>query len=161
MSVEAITVPAYKRRLILAGSSFFGLGYLPWAPGTWGTVGALALWWLLAPLSLPLFVAATVVISLFAIWISGRAERLYGDHDVGHIVIDEVAGLLCTAVGIPFQWPYVLVVFIVFRALDMWKPWPIRWFDRHVEGGLGVVIDDVVAGVIGCGLVHLARVWLP
>ena len=108
-------------------------------------------------LTLPWFVAATLAVCIFAVWAAGRAEALYGSHDVQHIVIDEVAGLLVTAIGVPWRWQQVLTAFVLFRLLDSLKPPPIRWFDRHVEGGFGVVIDDIVAGVVGCALLHLAH----
>jgi phosphatidylglycerophosphatase A len=147
------------KRFILTLSSAFGLGYAPKAPGTFGTLAALPLWWLLANLSLPVFVLAVVAITLFSIWVAHHAEAIYGGHDVQHIVIDEVAGMLVTVIGVPFAWPQVVAAFVVFRLLDALKPPPIRWFDDHVEGGLGVVIDDVVAGVVGCLILHLTR-WL-
>ena len=111
-------------------------------------------------LSLASFVLGTLVVCVFAVWVAGRAEALYGSHDVQHIVIDEVAGLLVTVIGVPWRWPQILAAFVVFRVLDSWKPPPIRWFDKHVEGGFGVVIDDIVAGVVGCAMLHLAnKVW--
>ena len=94
------------------------------------------------------------MVALVAIGVSHAAERAYGRHDVGHIVIDEVAGMLVTAIGVPFAWPEVLAAFALFRLLDAVKPPPINWFDAHVPGGLGVVLDDVVAGLIACGLLH-------
>ena len=136
------------------------MGYLPLAPGTWGTVGALGVWWAMRELSLPWFVLGTLGVCVVAVWVAGRAEALYGSHDVQHIVIDEVAGLLVTVIGVPWRWPQILAAFVVFRVLDSWKPPPIRWFDKHVEGGFGVVIDDIVAGVVGCAMLHLAnKVW--
>ncbi len=150
----------WPHKVVLLASSFFGLGYLPLAPGTWGTVGALGVWWSMRDLTLPWFVGLTLAICAFAVWVAGRAEALYGSHDVQHIVIDEVAGLLVTVIGVPWRWQQVLTAFVVFRLLDSLKPPPIRWFDRHVEGGFGVVIDDIVAGLVGCALLHIAhRIW--
>ena len=89
--------------------------------------------------------------------LSSLAERIYGAHDVQKIVIDETAGLLVTVIGVPFRWPEVVAAFIAFRVLDMTKPWPIRWLDRNVRGGFGVVLDDLVAGAVACGALHGAR----
>lgn len=150
----------WRDRAVLAGSSALGLGYLPLAPGTWGTLGALPLWWAMADLPWPWFALITAVGVLGAIWVSGKAEAVYGAHDVGHIVIDEVVGLLCTVIGVPCRWPQVLAAFVVFRFLDTVKPPPIRFFDEKMPGGAGVVLDDVVAGLIGCGLLHGVRLYL-
>jgi phosphatidylglycerophosphatase A len=151
---------AWRHRAVLAGSSALGLGYLPVAPGTWGTFAALPIWWALAEaVTWPAFAALTAAAVVAAVWISGRAEAIYGAHDVGHIVIDEVVGLLCTVIGVPFRWPEVIAAFVLFRLLDAFKPWPIRIFDERVGGGFGVVIDDVIAGLVGCGLLHAARLW--
>ncbi|MEE8408099.1 MAG: phosphatidylglycerophosphatase A [Myxococcota bacterium] len=146
-----------RRTLILGAASWFGTGYLPRMPGTWGTVGAIPLWWAMSTFELHWFVVATVVAIVISIWVSELAERIYGSHDVQHIVIDEVVGLLVAAIGVPFRWPEVLAAFILFRIFDMWKPPPIGWVDRQVGGGFGVVIDDVIAGLFALGLLHGAR----
>lgn len=158
-STECNAPISWADRLVLTASSALGLGYLPKAPGTWGTFAALPLWWAMSDLTPLVFTAATAVMVLFAIAISSRAEAIYGAHDVQRIVIDEVVGLLCTVIGVPWRWPEIITAFILFRLLDALKPFPIRWFDDHVPGGLGVVIDDVVAGLIGCALMHLGC-WL-
>ncbi|OGQ90984.1 MAG: hypothetical protein A2289_00725 [Deltaproteobacteria bacterium RIFOXYA12_FULL_58_15] len=149
-----------RRKFILGVASWGGLGYLPKGPGTWGTLGAIPLWWVLATLERPVFVAVCFVFVGVAILVSHEAEKIYGSHDVGHIVIDEVAGLLVTVVGVPCRWPEVLAAFVLFRLLDIVKPWPIGWIDRRVPGGAGVVLDDVAAGVIGCLVLHAARLLL-
>ena len=146
-------------RAVLAITSVLGLGSLPLAPGTWGTLAALPLWYGLSALPPWPFVGACAAVTALAIAVSDRAEKIYGGHDVQHIVIDEVAGMLCTVVAVPWRWPQVVVALALFRLLDAAKPWPIRWFDQHVPGGLGVVIDDVVAGGIGCAMLHGAA-WL-
>jgi len=145
---------------ILALSSVFGVGYAPLAPGTFGTLAAIPLWFALRQLPVWGFALATLALTGLAIAAAGAAERIYGRHDVGHIVIDEVVGLLATAIGVPFAWPEVVAAFILFRLLDIAKPPPVGWIDRRVPGGLGVVLDDLAAGLIGCGLLHLARVVL-
>jgi phosphatidylglycerophosphatase A len=146
-----------QRWLTLGLSSALGLGYMPVAPGTFGTLAALPLWWALSALPVPWFVVCVLAVTAVGVWSASRAEAIYGEHDVGKIVIDEVAGMLVTVIGVPFQGPQVLAAFVLFRVLDATKPPPIRWFDEHVHGGFGVVIDDVVAGVIACALLHGAR----
>ncbi len=144
--------------MVLAAASALGLGYLPKAPGTFGTLAALPLWYAMSGLPVWAFAGLTAAAIAVAVLVARAAERLYGAHDVQHIVIDEVVGLLTTAVGVPFAWPEVIAAFVVFRLLDALKPQPIRWIDRNVHGGLGVVLDDVAAGVVGAAALQVARV---
>lgn len=127
---------------------------MPWAPGTWGTLAALPIWWCLSGASLTAWLVVVVAVSGLSIVVASRAERLYDVHDVSEIVIDEVAGMLVCVVGIPFEVNTVLVAFIVFRFLDGVKPPPIRWCDQTISGGLGVVLDDIVAGLLGLAIMH-------
>lgn len=145
---------AFRRFCVLCASSVFGLGYLPVAPGTWGTLAALPIWWLAQDLSVIAFCAMTALAVLASIGIASAAERYYGTHDVGHIVIDEVVGLLCTVIAVPWRPPQILCAFVLFRMLDALKPAPISAIDARVDGGLGVVLDDVVAGLLGCAILH-------
>jgi len=139
------------------GTSVLGLGYLPAAPGTWGTLGALPLYWLLSNVPVGAAVAATLALTAVAVALSSRAETIYQGHDVQHIVIDEVVGLLWAVVAVPWRLPQIVAAFVLFRLLDALKPWPICAIDRRVGGGLGVVLDDVVAGLAACALLHGAR----
>lgn len=80
-----------------------------------------------------------------------------GVHDHGSIVWDEFIGMWITLMALPTNdWQWVTAGFVIFRILDMWKPWPIRWFDRNVHGGMGIMIDDIVAGVISAGILYLS-----
>jgi phosphatidylglycerophosphatase A len=144
-----LSVPA--RLIATAG----GAGYAPVAPGTCGTAVAVPLAWLAAPLPLWAFLALTVAITGAGIAAAGIADRAWGTHDSGRIVIDEVAGYLVTVAFADPSRPAVLALgFVLFRAFDIVKPPPIRWLDRNLPGGTGVVLDDVAAGV-GAGLVLL------
>ena len=149
-----------QNTLILAAATALGLGYMPKAPGTFGTLFAIPLWFLLSHLSFWPSLILVVLAVLCSIVIADQAERIFGHHDEQRIVIDEVAGLLVTSVGVPFLWPEVLSAFVLFRLLDMTKPPPIGWLDRKVQGGLGVVLDDVAAGLVACLLLHLGRFFL-
>jgi phosphatidylglycerophosphatase A len=134
-------------RLILALATWGGVGYLPGAPGTWGTAAALPLWWLLAHVGPQGYTLAFSVTLVVSVAVAGPAQTLLGRVDHPAIVIDEVAGLLVTLAGAPMSWTWALVGFLVFRALDIFKPPPIRWLSRG-DSGLDVVLDDVAAGVM-------------
>ncbi len=117
-------------------------------PGTWGTLAALPLWWLLAQSGPWGYGLGTAAVLLLALWAAGPAQEYLGRADHPAIVIDEVAGLLITLAGTPLTWQCAAAGFIIFRILDILKPYPIRWFGKG-SGGLEVVADDVVAGVMG------------
>jgi phosphatidylglycerophosphatase A len=138
------------RVLVLLIATAGGVGYVPVAPGTAGSLVALPLLPLLydirqrAPLAGWLLVAA---ILLTAFWAADRADRIFPGHDHGRIVIDEVAGMVVAGLFVPGTWTAALVAFVCFRILDVVKPWPASLIDRRVPYGLGVVGDDLVAGV--------------
>lgn len=136
-----------------------GAGYSPIAPGTCGTIVAVPLVWALAALPNWQFAIIVVAITGIAIWAAQRADQAWGTHDSGRIVIDEVAGYMTTMALVDrSHWIPLAVGFVVFRALDITKPPPIRWLDENLPGGWGVVLDDSAAGLIGMGLmIALAR----
>lgn len=125
----------------------FGSGLVPWAPGTFGTLAALPLYLILAPLPLGGYLAALAVVIVIGIWACDRTARDLGRKDPGAIVWDEFAGLLVTLTGAPAGWGWLLAGFLLFRCFDILKPWPIRWLDRRVPGGLGIMLDDLAAGL--------------
>ncbi|HEY4059844.1 MAG TPA: phosphatidylglycerophosphatase A [Kofleriaceae bacterium] len=128
-----------------------GAGYSPIAPGTCGTLVTIPLAFALRNAPLWLFALVTIAIILVGVWAADRADRAWGTHDSGRIVIDEVAGYLVTVALVDrASWLVLLVGFVIFRALDITKPPPIRWLDENLPGGWGVVLDDVAAGVLGC-----------
>jgi phosphatidylglycerophosphatase A len=133
--------------LILALATGFYTGYLPKAPGTWGTLVALPLHLLLIQLAPPAYAAALVAFLVLSILIAGTAEKIFDYKDPGAIVIDEIMGMLIALIGAPLNPLYWLLAFLLFRLFDIWKPFPIRWIDRRVQGGTGIVLDDVLAGV--------------
>jgi phosphatidylglycerophosphatase A len=127
-----------------------GAGYSPVAPGTCGTIVAVPLAYLLAPLPIWQFAIVIVGVTALAIWAADRADRAWGTHDSGRIEIDEVAGYLTTMALVDRgHWAPLLVGFVVFRAFDIIKPPPVRWLDENLPGGWGVVLDDTAAGVMG------------
>ena len=134
----------------------FGSGLAPRAPGTAGTLMAIPLFLLLDLLPLAGYLLATVVITLAGIWICGRASQILGVHDHPGIVWDEFAGYLITMVMAPEGWAGILSGFVLFRLFDIWKPWPIGWADRKVHGGLGIMLDDALAGLMAVAVLWMA-----
>lgn len=138
------------RLLVLSLATVGGVGYVPIAPGTVGSLVALPLVpWIAAlrSLSFPGALGVVAVVVLVAIWAAGRAGRLLGGHDDARIVIDEVAGLSVAALFVPATWRAAALAFATFRLFDVWKPYPAGAIDRATRGGVGVVGDDLVAGV--------------
>lgn len=125
----------------------FGSGCSPRAPGTVGSVAALLLYWPLSQLPLAYYGLAVVFTALAGVWICGRAARQLGVHDHPGIVLDEFVGLWLALLAAPPGWLWALAGFGLFRLFDIAKPWPIRWLDRHVGGGAGIMLDDVAAGL--------------
>jgi len=133
----------------LAWATFFGAGYFPVAPGTAGTAAAVPLWWALSVAPRWAYLAAAAVVALTGMAAAQRAGRYFGVADSGHIVIDEVAGYLVTMSFLPRSAFAAITGFVLFRICDVLKPWPARQFDREPrwKNGVGVVLDDVFAGV--------------
>ncbi len=121
-------------------------GFVPVAPGTFGTLGAIPLYLALSRVGTDGYVAALAAFCLLAAFAAERAGRWWGVADASQIVIDEVAGYLVTMALVPFSWRAVLAGFLLFRVFDVIKPWPASALDR-VKNGLGVVLDDLAAGV--------------
>jgi phosphatidylglycerophosphatase A len=130
----------------------FGSGLAKKAPGTFGTLAAIPIYWLFAQTNLFVYSLLTIVVTVTGIWICDSAAKKLDEHDFGGIVWDEIAGYLITMWLIPFTWQAMVLGFILFRFFDILKPWPIRWIDRQVHGGLGIMLDDVLAGVFAGGV---------
>ncbi len=124
----------------------FGSGLSPKAPGTAGTLMALILYLLLAQLSLPLYLGMLLLSFAIGIYLCDRSSKLLGIHDHGGIVWDEFVGYWITMLVAPSGWVWVLIGFILFRLFDILKPFPINVFDKHIHGGLGIMLDDAIAG---------------
>ncbi len=124
----------------------FGSGLAPKAPGTFGTLAAIPLWLLLCQLSVSLYWSVIAVSVIVGIYICGRASSKLGVHDHSGIVWDEFVGLWITFAFIEPQLTSVIVGFLLFRLFDILKPWPISWLDKQVGAGIGIMIDDIVAG---------------
>lgn len=128
----------------------FGSGLAPKAPGTFGTLAAIPFWLVLQSVSWPIYWLIVIAAFVFGVFVCGRTARDIGVQDHGAIVWDEFVGLWITLAFIPLNIVWIALGFALFRLFDIWKPWPIRWFDRNVHGGFGVMLDDVLAGVLAC-----------
>lgn len=125
----------------------FGSGLVSKAPGTFGTLTALPFYWLLVQTNLTIYSMVTAIVVVSGVWICGEAAKKLGEHDFAGIVWDEIAGYLITMWLVAFSWQAMVVGFLLFRVFDIVKPWPIKWVDRRVQGGLGIILDDVLAGI--------------
>ncbi|TQV74090.1 phosphatidylglycerophosphatase A [Aliikangiella marina] len=125
----------------------FGAGLAPKAPGTFGTLVAIPFVWLTADLSLFYYLALTAVICIVGVYLCHKSAEQLGVHDHPGIVWDEIAGYFITMIGFSFTWTNAIVGFVLFRFFDIIKPWPIRWADKKVSGGFGIMLDDIIAGM--------------
>lgn len=125
----------------------FGSGCAPKAPGTAGTVVAVLLYLPLQYLPVYFYVLMLFLTFILGVWLCEKASRDLGVHDHGGIVWDEFVGYWITMFMAPSGWEWILIGFILFRLFDIWKPQPIRYIDRHVQGGFGIMVDDVLAGI--------------
>jgi phosphatidylglycerophosphatase A len=145
----------FRERAVLFVATGFFIGTVPFAPGTFGSLIGLPVCFLLSHLNLLESVICILVFILFAMGIASAAEKIIKQRDPGQIVIDEIAGLMVTFAGLPFNLKTVLAGFIIFRVFDILKPFPIRMLERRVGGGSGIVLDDVLAGVYGNLIIRL------
>ncbi len=136
----------------------FGSGAMPFAPGTFGTLMAIPFYLCLKQL-LPDFLYIIFVLLFIAIssWLCDRVSRDMQVHDHPGICIDEFAGFFVTMIAAPSGWIWIIIGFILFRLFDIWKPWPIRIADKKIQGGVGIVLDDVLAGIYS--LIALQMIW--
>ncbi len=132
----------------------FGSGLSPIMPGTMGTLAAVPLFLGMALLPIWIYLLITVTAFFVGIIFCQKASDSLGVHDHGGIVWDEFVGFWITMIALPISWVSVLAGFVVFRFFDMVKPWPIQWADKKVHGGFGIMLDDVIAGVMAAAVMH-------
>ena len=137
-----------------------GSGASPVAPGTAGTLAAIPVYLLIQNLPNWAYMAVVVGIFLVGIWLCDQTSRDLGVHDHGGIVWDEWAGYLLAMCGAPKGWLWIAIGFVLFRFFDILKPWPINWLDKRVEGGLGIMVDDMLAGAYAFAFMHLAARYI-
>lgn len=133
----------------------FGSGLAPVAAGTFGTLAAIPFYLLFAQLPLSVYLVLIIVSSIAGIRICESATKAIGVSDHGSIVWDEFVGFWITMIAAPKEWTWLIAGFLIFRFFDIIKPWPIRWLDRYVKGGLGIMVDDILAGAFGLIVMQL------
>ena len=137
----------------------FGSGLSRFAPGTMGTMVAIPFSFLLKQLPPYLFWVILIALLLIGIYLCGSTARRLGKHDPGGIVWDEMVGYWLTVAFIPMQWPWLLAAFVLFRLFDIFKPWPIRQSEKLFRGGLGIMVDDIIAALYAMGILAVFQ-WL-
>jgi phosphatidylglycerophosphatase A len=137
----------------------FGSGLAPKAPGTFGTLLGVAIF-LITPASLTLYIAAVAGMFCLGVWCCHRCAIQLGVHDHPAIVWDEVVGYLIVMISVPRTLSWIVAGFVIFRFFDIIKPWPIGWVDRHIHGGLGIMLDDVLAAAYSAIVMQLLIVLL-
>jgi phosphatidylglycerophosphatase A len=141
----------------------FGSGFSPRAPGTAGSLVALLPWFALRELPVAYYALTLLAAFALGVWACGWVVRSLRIADPGVAVWDEFVGLWIALAPLPVQpagWPWIVAGFVLFRLFDIWKPWPVSWADRSVGGGLGVMLDDVLAGLYAAAVLALALAWL-
>lgn len=134
-----------------------GSGLLKPAPGTWGTLASLPFWWfLLADLSLLYFLIVLLLGFVIGCYLCTYTSKTLGSHDHGAIVWDEFIGMWISLILVPKLWYALVIAFVWFRLFDIVKPFPIKWLDKRVKGGFGVMIDDVIAGIFALAGTHIS-----
>lgn len=149
-----------------------GAGLAPWLPGTFGTAVGVAVWLALCGLPLAVYLVVVGVLFCAGCWLCGRSAQLLGVHDHPGIVFDEIVGYLIAAAPLlpawhgPAEpsrgplWAWLLAAFLLFRVLDITKPMPIRWFDRNVKGGFGIMLDDALAALPVAAMLYSAKLFM-
>ncbi|BBI92730.1 putative phosphatidylglycerophosphatase A [Serratia symbiotica str. Tucson] len=156
-----------KRRLRMSNplhllATGFGSGLSSVMPGTIGSLAAIPFWLLLIQLPWQLYLLLLMFSICIGVYLCHQTAKDMRVHDHGSIVWDEFVGMWITLMALPVNnWQWVIAGLVIFRILDIGKPWPIRWFDRNVQGGMGIMIDDIVAGVLSAGIIYLIGHYQP
>lgn len=145
--IEAFKKAGLYGKTALIFSSWFGSGLVPFIPGTFGTLTALPIAIIVNYLGMIYASFSMVAIFPLSVWACHVSHVIMEKNDPSVVVIDEVAGILVAMFLLPVSWLTVILAFLLFRLFDIIKPFPIGFIDRNVRGGMGIVLDDVVAGV--------------
>jgi phosphatidylglycerophosphatase A len=133
----------------------FGSGLCLIMPGTCGTIVAIPIYLLLANLPLFYYLLILIIMIIVGFWLCGVTARDLGIHDPPSVVWDEIVGFLLTMIAVSMNWLWILIGFVLFRAFDIIKPWPISWVNKHVTSGFGIVLDDLLAGICAAVILQL------
>jgi len=145
-SVKPTLSDVIKRPAVLLACGL-GAGLIPKAPGTFGTLAAIPLFLWMQHLSMLSYLLITAAFFVMGIWLSTEAIKIFHRDDPSEVVWDEVVGFLITMIAAPTGWQWLVVGFVLFRIFDIWKPWPVSLADQKLHGGLGIMLDDVIAGI--------------
>lgn len=152
--------PQFRRHPVQFLAFGFGSGLAPKAPGTAGTLVAIPLYLLFAQWELPWYTVFVAAAALLGVWICGAASRQLAVHDHPGIVWDEFVGYWITMWAVPLDWRWIIAGFVVFRVFDIAKPWPVSVLDRKLGGGVGIMADDMLAGLMACLTLHIVLALL-
>jgi phosphatidylglycerophosphatase A len=148
----------FKEKAVLFFATGCFIGKIPFAPGTFGSLAGILFGFIWSKTSGMTAIYCVIILIIFSIWIANEAEKILKSKDPGSIVIDEIAGMAITLIGLPFDVFYVSSGFIIFRILDITKPFPIRCIEKRISGGAGIVLDDVAAGMIANLILRIVMV---
>jgi len=149
----------YRSFFLFFGTGFY-TGYCPFAPGTAGTLVGIGFFWCFSQFPFLLYLITVLAFIFLSAWIAEGAEEIFHEKDSPRIVIDEIAGFLITMVFIPWSWFHVGAGFLLFRFFDILKPFPIRFIDKKLSGGWGIVLDDVAAGIYANIILQVLIHWI-
>ena len=149
---DKVTASRVLKDPVLLLAFGMGSGLLPRAPGTAGTMAAIPIYLWFSQYPWPVYLLLVLAVSVSGLWICQQASARLGVHDHPGIVWDELAGFLVTMIPATSSWIWVVAGFLLFRLFDIWKPWPISWADRTLRGGLGIMLDDLLAGAMAAGV---------
>ncbi|WP_144823806.1 phosphatidylglycerophosphatase A family protein [Marinobacter piscensis] len=157
---QTILPPGFLKHPVHLLAFGFGSGAVSRAPGTWGSLAAIPIWYSFAWLPASAYWSIVALAFVLGIWLCGKTATDLKVHDHGGIVWDEFVGMWIALGLFPDQIYGVLSAFLVFRFFDVLKPWPISWLDERLPGGLGIMVDDVVAGVMALPCLLAIDIWL-
>ena len=140
-------------------ATWFGVGLIRPAPGTWGSLAAILLWYFAEFLHSSIHIVLPIFI-LFSWLVCSQASQDSQSKDHSSIVIDEVAGMLVALSFVAHELIIYLWAFLLFRLFDIWKPWPVSWADKNVEGGLGILLDDLIAGLFAGVIIYAIFIFI-
>lgn len=137
----------------------FGSGAMPVAPGTFGTLMAIPFYLAFQHMSHGIYLGVVFLIMLGSMWLCDKVEKELHVHDHQGMCLDEIVGFLVTMYAAPHGFKWIIIGFLLFRLFDIWKPQPIQYIDDNVKGGVGMILDDVVAGIYSCIFLHILS-WM-